>query len=242
MARKSTYVSPSTVRGTGALLGLVGIVAAVAGPVYAINGATQARAAVEVAVQLRGTEPLAGVAAALPDGARLLPDGATQAGAAVEVAVQLRGTEPPAALPEGARLLPGDGVATVLESWESTVTEQLLSRGDAAVLGLAVGLGAWLLAPVLESIAAGRPFGGGNARRLAWLAVVVAVAGSIGPLLPQYGSIAVLDRLGLVGPASPFVVATTFSFLPLVIGGLLLVLAEAFRQGERIDSDVEGLV
>ena len=208
MARKSTYVSPSTVRGTGALLGLVGIVAAVAGPVYAINGATQAGAAVEVAVELRGTEPLAGVAAALPDGARLLPDGA----------------------------------ATMLSAWDSTVAEQLLARGDAAVLGLAVGLGAWLLGPVLESIAAGRPFGAGNSRRLAWLAVVVAVAGSIGSLLPQFGALAVLDRLVLVGPASPFSVGATFSFLPFVVGGLLLVLAEAFRQGERIDADVEGLV
>ena len=209
MARKSTYVSPSTVRGTSALLGLVGVVAAVAGPVYAINGATQAGAAVEVPVELRGTQSLTQVTAGLPDGSRLLP---------------------------------GDGVRTMLESWDSTVAEQLLSRGDAALLGLAVGLGAWLLAPVLESIAGGRPFGGGNARRLAWLAVVVAVAGSVGPLLPQFGAIAVLDRLGLVGPASPFTVGTTFSFLPLVVGGLLLVLAEAFRQGERIDADVEGLV
>jgi len=209
MARKSSYVSPSTVRGTSAFLGLVGIVAAVVGTLYAINGATQAGAAVEVAVELRGTDALAGAAAGLP---------------------------------YGARLLTGDGIGTVLSSWDSTVAEQLLSRGDAAVLGLAVGLGAWLLGPVLESIAAGRPFGGRNARRLAWLAVVVAVAGSVGPLLPQFGALAVLDRLGLVGPESPFVVGATFSFLPFVVGGLLLVLAEAFRQGERIDSDVEGLV
>jgi hypothetical protein len=209
MARKSTYVSPSTVRWTSALLGLAGAVAAVAGPVYAINGATQAGAAVEVAVELRGSEQLAGVTAGLP---------------------------------ENARLLSGDGVDTVLSSWGSTVAEQLLSRGDAAVIGLAVGLGAWLLDPVLESIAAGRPFGGRNARRLAWLALVVAVAGSIGPVLPQVGTLAVLDRLGLAGPGSPFTVGATFSLLPLVLGGLLLVLAEAFRQGERIDSDVEGLV
>ena len=209
MTRTSTYVSPSTVRGTSVLLGLVGVVAAVAGPVYAINGATQAGAAVEVAVELRATEPLAGVAAGLPDGARLLPD----------------------------------GVATMLSAWDSTVAEQLLARGDAAVLGLAAGLGAWLLVPVLESIAAGRPFGAGNSRRLAWLAVLVAVAGSIGPLLPQFGALAVLDRLDLVGPESPFVMGVTFSFVPIVVGGfLVLVLAEAFRQGERIDADVAGLV
>jgi hypothetical protein len=212
MARQSSYVTPSTVRGISLLVGLVGIAAAVAGPVYAINGATQAQAPVEVLVELRGDAgPLAGAQAALPDTARLLPvDG---------------------------------GVSAELSAWGSTVTEQLLARGDAAVLGLAVGLGAWLLTPVLESVAAGRPFGAGNSRRLAWLAVVVAVAGGIGPLLPQFGALAVLDRLGQVGPDSPFVMGVTFAFLSvLVAASLLLVLAEAFRQGERIDSDVEGLV
>ncbi|MFQ1000439.1 hypothetical protein [Modestobacter sp. SSW1-42] len=212
MARSTTYVSPSTVRGIGQLLGLAGIVAAVAGPVHAVNGATHAGAAVEVPVELDGgVGPLAGAPVALPDGARLLP------------------------LPEGAR--------AALSAGDSTVAEQLLARGDVAVLGLAVGLGAWLLRPVLASIAAGRPFGVGSSRRLAWLAVVVAVAGSLGPLLPQVGALAVLDRLDLVGPGSPFVMGVTFSFLPVLVGGgLLLVLAEAFRQGERIDSDVQGLV
>ena len=209
MARKSTYVSPSAVRGMSLLIGLVGIVAAIAGPVYAINGATQARAAVEVPVELRDVGSLAG-AAGLPDVARLVPlDG---------------------------------GLRAELSAWDSTVVEQLLSRGDAAVLGLAVGLGAWLLTPVLRSIAAGRPFGAGNSRRLAGLAVVVAVAGSIGPLLPQFAALAVLDRLALAGPGSPFVPGVTLSFLPIAVVGLVLVLAEAFRQGERIDSDVEGLV
>ena len=212
MTRESTYVTSSTVRGMSLLVWLAGIAAAVAGPVYAVNGATQAQAAVEVAVELRGDAgPLAGAQATLPDGARLLPvDG---------------------------------GVWAELSAWDSTVVEQLLARGDAAVLGIAVGLGAWLLLPVLESVAAGRPFGSGNSRRLAWLAVVVAVAGSIGPLLPQFGALAVLDRLGLVGPDSPFVMGVTFSFVPIMVAAsLLLVLAEAFRQGERIDSDVEGLV
>ena len=212
MTREPAYVKPSTVRGMSQLIGLVGVLAALAGPLYAINGATQAHAAVEVPVELRGGPGLL-------SGAQL-------------------------GLPEGVRLLPlGDGVSTQLSAWDSTVVEQLLARGDAAVLGIAVGLGAWLLRPVLDSVAAGRPFGTGSSRRLAALAAVVAVAGSIGPLLPQFGTLAVLDRLDLVGPDSPFVTEVTVAFLPIVVGAsLLLVLAEAFRQGERIDSDVEGLV
>ena len=67
--------------------------------------------------------------------------------------------------------------------------------------------------------------------------------GQVGPVLPQIGSLVVLDRLGLVGPGSPFVAGATLTIGPALLAGLLLlVLAEAFRQGERISDDVEGLV
>jgi Protein of unknown function (DUF2975) len=211
-----TYVRPSTIRSLNVLLAVIGIAAAVAGPVYAVNGATRAGAAVEVPVELDAEE--ATEAARIP--------------------------LPVPGLPDGARVsAPDQGSELELSAWDSTVAEQLLSRGDAALLGLAVGLGAWLLRPVLASIAVGRPFGTGNARRLAGLAVVLVTAGEIGPLLPQFGALTVLDRLDLVGPGSPFVMGIRFSIGPVLLGGLLLlVLAEAFRQGERLSEDVEGLV
>ncbi|WP_171058152.1 DUF2975 domain-containing protein [Modestobacter altitudinis] len=217
MSRREAYVRPATIRSLSWFVGLVGVVAAVAGPVYAVNGATQAGAAVEVPVELAGvgdSGALDRVPLAVPD----LPQGAA-------VAAQNQ----------------GDGLA--LSAWDSTIAEQLLARGDAVVLGLAVGVGAWLLRSVLTSVAAGRAFGTDNARRLNGLAVVVVVAGGIGPLLPQIGSLVVLDRLDLVGAGSPFVMGLTFGFPPVLLTGLLLVvLAEAFRQGERLSQDVEGLV
>ena len=213
---RSTYVKPGTIRGLGLVVGLIGLVAALAGPTYAISGAFQAGAAVVVPVEL--IEPPVTDAARTSASLPALPDGVRIAG-----------------------LTPGSELE--LSAPGSTVLEQLLSRGDAAVLGLAVGLGAWLLRPLLASVAAGRPFGAGNARRLAGLASVVVVAAGIGPLLPQIASLAVLDRLDLVGPDSPFVMGLTFAFTPAVLTGLLLlVLAEAFRQGERLSADVEGLV
>jgi hypothetical protein len=219
--RSTAYVKPSTIRSLSRLIALLGIAAAIAGPVYAVNGATRAPGTVRVPVELSAE---AAPSAAAPGDGRIplevsgLPDG---------VAVSALNT----------------GRELELAAWDSTVVEQLLSRGDAAVLGLAVGLGAWLLRPVLGSLAAGRPFGAGNARRLAGLAGAVVVAGSVGPALPQLGSVAVLDRLGLVGPGSPFVMGLTLASTPvLLVGGLLLVLAEAFRQGERMSREVEGLV
>lgn len=49
--------------------------------------------------------------------------------------------------------------------------EQLLARGNGAVLGLCVGLGALLLRRLLLSIAEGRPFDARNPARLAGMAV-----------------------------------------------------------------------
>ena len=216
MAQRASYLKPTTIRSLSWLIGLIGVVAAVAGPVYAINGATQAAGAVEVPVELAGQDDA----------------GRTRVPLAV------------ADLPDGTAVSARNGGSDVeLSAEDSTIAEQLLSRGDALVLGLALGAGAWLLRPVLGSLAAGRPFGSGNARRLAGLATVVVLAAGIGPLLPQIGSLVVLDRLDLVGPDSPFVVGVTFAVTPaLVTALLLLVLAEAFRQGERISEDVEGLV
>jgi hypothetical protein len=194
-------------------------VAAIAGPVYAINGATQAPGTVRVPVLLGET------AERLAEGEERIP-----------LAVS--------GLPDGVGVWALDtGTDVELAAWDSTVVEQLLSRGGAVVLGLAVGLGAWLLRPLLESLAAGRPFCSGNARRLAWLAVVVVAAGQVGPLLPQIGSLVVLDRLDLAFPGTPVAPSLSLSLGPaLLIGLLLLVLAEAFRQGERLSRDVEGLV
>ena len=225
MSRSTAYVKPSTIRSLSWFIGLIGVVAAIAGPVYAINGATQAPGTVRVPVELA-------VEAAV--------EAAPSAGAPGEGRIPLEVS----GLPDGAAVSAlNTGRELELAAWDSTVVEQLFSRGDAAVLGLAVGVGAWLLRPVLGSLAAGRPFGTGNARRLAGLATAVVVAGSVGPVLPQVGSLVVLDRLGLVGPGSPFVMGLTLASTPaLLVGGLVLVLAEAFRQGERISRDVEGLV
>ncbi|WP_299954042.1 DUF2975 domain-containing protein [uncultured Modestobacter sp.] len=208
MARETTYVTPSVLWWLRGLVTVLGVAGAVAGPVYAINGATQAGAAVRVPVELAvGTVDVPG-----------LPDGALVTGQ------------------DGGR-------AAELSAWYSTVGEQLLARGDAAVLGLAAGVAAWLLRPVLASIAAGHPFEPGNARRLAGLAVLVVLAGGIGPLLPQLASLAVLDRLGQAGPGGAFVPGVTLTVVPALLAGvLLLVLAEVFRQGEGTSWDVEELV
>ncbi len=206
----------------GRLLAVVGVVAAVAGPAYAVNGATKAPAYVEVTAELRpeGRELDAfGTLDRFERGDVLTPEQVEQASAQVR-----------------------DDGTVVVAAWGSTVGEQLLARGDSALLGLVVGAAALLLVPVVGSISAGEPFRRGNARRLAVLAGVVLVHGVVAPLLPAAATSSVLHRTGLSELEVFEPDGATFGLLPFVVVVGLLVLAEAFRRGEQLADDVEGLV
>ena len=196
------------------LLGVAGLLAAVAGPAYMVNGGTQARGAVTVPVTVRIVDsegaPLTRAAVAVPD----VPSGAR---------VEVEATE------------------VLLVAPGSTVVEQLLGRGDSALLGVCIGAAALLLLPVLRSVAAGRPFEPGSARRIAAVAGLVVLAGIVGPLLPQVAAMLVQERLGLTRTGA-FTTGLSFDLLPLLVLTGVLVLAEAFRRGEQIAADVEGLV
>ena len=212
---------------------LMGLAAPVAGVAYAINGATQAQADVEVTVAARTTEglnvpgPVNGESKPAvpvpqqPDGEILLGVSGVKASHSLEV----------------------DKGSLMLRAPGSTVSEQLLSRGDSAILGLSVGAGALLVRRLLLSIAEGEPFRQGNAARIAGIAALTA-GGSIGAALtPGLAGGLVLERLGLDGAESP-VVATEFSYpmSALLVALLLLAVAEAFRKGTELAQDVDGLV
>lgn len=210
--RQKPYIGQGALDLFRVVLAIAGVALAIAAVLYAINGMTQAPAAVSVPVALADA-------------------GLTWSG---EAAVPVPG------LPVGSRVYaPADAV--MLAAWESTRLEWFLSRGETLLLGLGLCAAAFLLLPVLTSISLGRPFVEGNARRLRLLALLVLLVGYVAPLLPQTATLLVLDRLG-IGPDGPFVRSLTFSFLPLVLAALVLVTAEAFRRGESISADVEGLV
>ena len=174
-------------------------------------------------------------------------NGATHTDGEVSVPVALADPAPrPLALPQ-AGLPAGASVETggdeyVLRAWDSTLAEQLLGRGDALVLGLCLGAGGVLLRRLLLSVAEGRPFRAGNARRLSLLALLIAVGGTLAGLLPQLAGVLVLERLDQAGPGSPFVLGVDLPLLPLLIAPVVLALAEAFRRGAELADDVAGLV
>jgi hypothetical protein len=193
---------------------LVGLGLAIGGTAYWINGATHVHGEVTVPVS-----PASSAAGGPGDG------------------VAVAGFD----LPEGSRVETGDA-SLVLRAPDSTLAEQLLSRAGALVLGLSLGVGGVLLRRLLLSIAEGRPFRSGNARRLAVIAVLVAAAGTLAGVLPDIAGVLVLDRLGLTGPDEPFAVGVTFPLRPVLVAPVILALAEAFRRGAELADDVDGLV
>ncbi|NMM17150.1 MAG: hypothetical protein HHJ14_08435, partial [Cellulomonas sp.] len=115
-----------------------------------------------------------------------------------------------------------------------------VARTGARATGSRVG-GAVALRPVLLSIAAGRPFAPGNARRITLVAATVAVVGVAAPLAPQIAGQLVLARTGLARTGA-FVSTVAVSPEPLLVAALVLAVATAFRAGEAMSRDVDGLV
>jgi hypothetical protein len=211
-----TYVGSRTVHALATVILIVGAIAAVAGVSYAINGATVAPAHVRVPVSLQ-TDP-----GETGDPVRVAVDGVS--------------------LPDSTYLEAEHGDLLLSDWTGNSRWTGFLARADSALGGLAVGVCAVLLAPVLRSLGDGDPFRGGNAARIGAVGGIVMIAGTVAPLLPQIASLVVIDGLGLVSPGSPLVPGISFSFVPVAVGALVLAVAEAFRRGTQLTDDTRGLV
>ncbi len=228
--RPRAFASPRMIDRLSRLLLYIGVIGAVWGVTYDINGATRAGGDVEVAVQA-GPEVI------------LAATGATSEGANETVLVQsdldfYTGIDFSSPGAPGLLVVP-DNVFQ-MSVWESTMAEQLLNRGHFAVLGICLLLGAVLLRRLIASINQGDPFRRGNAARVAGIAGLVAL-NAVAQFLPSIASNMVLERVGLTGgPLSPAPIA--FPFASMLITALLLVLAEVFRRGHDLAKDVDGLV
>lgn len=214
--RDTEYVGPRASRVIARLLLFVGIVAAIAGVGYAVNGATQAPATVTVPIGIDGE-----------GGHPLRP-----------IPVQVDGV----VVPDGARLQVAEhGLQLVTEVGASRWTG-FLARGDAALLGLGFGACALLLAPVVNAVAAGDPFRRSNAARIGWTGGIVGVVGMIAPILPDLAALSVMTSFDAAGGANPFAVAIEVGAAPIGVAALIFVVAEAFRRGTQISDDTAGLV
>lgn len=129
----------------------------------------------------------------------------------------------------------------------------LLGTGSSWGGLVAGGLVGLLLAPVLRTTAAGRPFAARNDRRLALAAGCVGLAwalGTVGSYVAATRVIAALEatpRLTATDapvtlPAGWLTPALQVAWWPVALAFLLAALAAATRRGARLAADTEGLV
>jgi hypothetical protein len=145
-------------------------------------------------------------------------------------------------LPHGVTVsVPGNAVS--LDVARLSTGLRLLTEASGIVTALAVAAGAWWLAGLLRTVAAGRPFDRRNAARLLGLTGAVLVGGVLAPILDDLVGFTLLDRLGLVDSDSRFVLTLVHvDFTPLLLALVILGAAEAFRRGAALADDVDGLV
>lgn len=142
-------------------------------------------------------------------------------------------------LPEGATLL-GSLIPVEVHVPDLPLGLRLLAQVDQALLFLCVAVGALALAQVLRTVRAGRPFAPRNPTWLAVVAITVVAGGVIPPILGDYGTTMALDHLGVLDDR--FALVSSFSVAPVVLGTVILGVAEAFRRGAALADDVDGLV
>lgn len=123
--------------------------------------------------------------------------------------------------------------------WGPTFRDRLAYAGPvlfAEALALTVLVLLWR---IVRTLALGEVFVRDNARRMVAIGLVVAAGGSLAQLLRALGW---ADMVAHSAAAGVVRVAWSFSFLPLLAGAVILLLAEVFRQGVGMRADVDGLV
>lgn len=133
----------------------------------------------------------------------------------------------------------GGPVTAQLTFWSPT-TSQRVAWAVRELLGPILTIaGVWLVFGIVRSARRGDPFTGDNERRLWSLAVLVAVGGTLYSMVVGFTTMLLIQRSAA---ADMFVTAATVSFLPLVMGALLAMLALVWRIGVGLRDDVEGTI
>lgn len=88
--------------------------------------------------------------------------------------------------------------------------------------------------------------GAGQVTIAAWgsthLEQILSRGDALAVLLPQLGGIRVLERLGLADDGIFMTNPPQLALTPLLVAALVLAFAAAFRAGERLTRDTDGLV
>jgi hypothetical protein len=126
-----------------------------------------------------------------------------------------------------------------LTFWGPTWQDRLGFAGPRLATQALILLVLWLLWRIVRTVPTAEVFTPINARRMVGIGLAVALGGSAVQLLDYAAHKGIVARSAAAGIVDiPF----SFSFQPLVVGAIVLLLAEVFRQGVRLRAEVDGLV
>jgi len=120
-----------------------------------------------------------------------------------------------------------------------TAQDRLAYAGPALAAQFLALFVIWLLWRIVRTLPTGEVFTAANGRRVVGIGLALALGGSAIQLLAYLG---VQDIIARSAAAGILKAAFSFSFLPLIVGAVLILLAEIFRQGVRLRAEVAGLV
>lgn len=133
----------------------------------------------------------------------------------------------------------GGPVEVQLSFWDPTASQRTIWAIGQVLAPLLVGAGIWLVFQIIRSTRRGDPFTATNEQRLWSLALLVGVGGTAYQLIAGFIRMLLIQRSAA---ADLFAVTATISFLPLVFGLLIALLAAVWRIGIDLREDVEATI
>lgn len=97
----------------------------------------------------------------------------------------------------------------------------------------------WRLWQLVSTIAREQVFTPANARRIVHIGLLVGIGGALTQLITYWCWSSLIDNSAAAGVVR---LSWSFTFIPVWVGAVIVALSEVFRQGVRLQTDVEGLV
>ncbi|MDH5519389.1 MAG: DUF2975 domain-containing protein [Acidimicrobiia bacterium] len=133
----------------------------------------------------------------------------------------------------------GGPVEAELSFWSPTTSQRTIWVIGQVLAPLMVAAGIWLVFQIVRSARRGDPFTTANENRLWSLAFLVGVGGTAYQLVAGAVDMLLIQRSAA---ADMFAITATISFLPLIFGLLIALLAAVWRLGIELREDVEGTI
>jgi hypothetical protein len=133
----------------------------------------------------------------------------------------------------------GGPVQAELTFWSPTRSQRAswaVGQLFAPMLTLA---GIWIVYQLVRSTRTGDPFTAENERRLWLLAGVIGIGGTLNSMVTGFTDLLLIQRSAA---ADLFQVSATITFLPLVLGLVIALLALVWRIGIHMREDLEGTI